>query len=73
VIREIDAQIALQFDVDPTPGTLVCHAVDGSADLTRLQERAYQALILIKHLEFDRPLPWTSKSLWEWFIGSTCV
>ena len=70
VLREIDAQISLQFDADPTQGTLVCRAEDGSADLTRLQEREYQALILIKRLEFDTPLPWTSASLWDWFTGS---
>lgn len=67
VIREIDARISLEFVADPTAGTLVCRAADGSADLTRLQERAYQALLLIKQLEFDAPLPWTSSSLWDWF------
>jgi hypothetical protein len=62
--------VSLQFDADPTAGVLVCRAQDGSADLTRLQERAYQALLLIKDLEFDLPLPWTNLSLWDWFTRS---
>ena len=69
VIREIDSHLSLQFEFDPTAGTLVCHAEDGSADLTRLQERTYQALSLIRQLEFDASLPWTNLSLWDWFIG----
>lgn len=69
-IAEIDAEISLQFLDDPTAGTLVCRAEEGSADLTRLQERAYQAMYLMKRLQFDTPLPWTSESLWTWFTSS---
>jgi hypothetical protein len=66
----IDAVLALEFIDDPTAGTFVCHASEGSRDLTRLQERAYQALSLIERLEFDAPLPWTSQPLWTWFTGN---
>lgn len=69
-IREIDAEVTLLFLEDPTAGTLVCRAADGSVDLTRLQERAYQTLYLLKRLEFDAPLPWTDKSLWGWFTSN---
>ena len=73
VIQDIDSQIALQFLQDTTAPTLVCRAADGSADLTRLQERAYQTLYLIKRLQFDAPLPWTSLSLWEWFTSNVHI
>ena len=69
-LREIDAEVALEFTDDPTAGTFVCHAAEGSLDLTRLQEGAYQALWLLKRLQFDAPLPWTSESLWTWFAGN---
>jgi hypothetical protein len=61
--------ITIEFIGDPTAGTLVCHAADGSADLTRLQERAFQALMLMKQITFDAPLPWTEQTLWAWFVS----
>jgi hypothetical protein len=73
VIQEIDSQVTLQFLQDTTAPTLVCHAADGSADLTSLQEEAYQTLVLIKRLQFDAPLPWTSRSLWDWFTTNVHV
>ncbi len=72
-IHEIDADIRVVFLADPTAGTFVCHAQDGSVDLTSLQERAYQALYLLKRLQFDAPLPWTNEPLWTWFIESAQV
>lgn len=57
------------FSSGSTAGTLVCRAADGSRDLTREQERAYQALSLIRRLKFDAPLPWTTESLWAWFTA----
>jgi hypothetical protein len=69
-IREIDAHFSVQFEPGLTAGMLVCRAEDGSADLNRLQERAYQALLLIRQLEFDAALPWTNQRLWDWFVGS---
>jgi hypothetical protein len=61
--------VTLQFLQDTTAPTLVCSAKAGSADLTGLQERAYQTLYLLKRLRFDAPLPWTSQSLWDWFTS----
>ncbi|NCP16410.1 hypothetical protein GW866_05135 [bacterium] len=69
-IASIDADIRLVFESDPTVGTLACTRADGSANLTPLQRGAYQALSLMKNLEFDQPLPWTDKSLYEWLINA---
>ena len=49
---------------------LVCRASEGSADMTYHMRRVRQALILMKELRFDAPLPWTdNRTLWEWFRG----
>lgn len=49
----------LTFVQDPTESAgLVCTSVAGSGDLTLLQLRAYQALLLLHTFEFDTPLPW---------------
>jgi uncharacterized repeat protein (TIGR01451 family) len=69
-VAAIDADISISFEGDPTAGTLVCHASDGSVDLTRFQERAYQALRAMKALRFSRPLPWTSIDLYDWFVST---
>jgi hypothetical protein len=64
------SEIPITFTGGITADPLVCTAEAGSADLTRKQERIYQALILIKRLQFDRPLPWTNDTLWDWFVGA---
>jgi len=69
-IAAVDARLALTFEQDPTAGNLVCSAADGSADLTLLQERAYQALLVMRALEFDTPLPWTTAPLYDWFTSA---
>lgn len=46
---------------------LVCRASEGSVDLTYHQQLYMQALLLMKELRFDAPLPWTSKPLYDWF------
>ncbi|MHA2428660.1 MAG: hypothetical protein ACXADB_11615 [Candidatus Hermodarchaeia archaeon] len=69
-ITAIDANIDLQFDADPTAGEFVCTAAAGSADLTHLQERAYQALVIMRRLSFSQPLPWTNLTLFDWFINT---
>ncbi len=69
-IAIVDAALDLRFEDDPTAGTLVCTAAEGSADLTRLQERTYHAVLLRRRFTFTQPLPWTDQALYEWFIGS---
>jgi uncharacterized protein (TIGR03437 family) len=69
-IASFNADLNITFEGDPTAGTLVCRAADGSADLTRLKERTYQALRIMHQLSFDTPLPWTTKSLYDWLTGT---
>lgn len=55
------------FDATTETGPLLCHASDGSADLTYARVRVSWALILMKELRFDAPLPWTTKPLYDWY------
>jgi hypothetical protein len=69
-LAEIDNDLDLVFDAvaianDPP----VCFTADGSRDLSRAQERAYQSLLTMKALKFDAPLPWTDQDLYTWFGG----
>ena len=66
----VDAELDLRFDDDPSAGTLVCTAAADSADLTFVQERTYQAVLLLRRISFSRPLPWTDLSLYDWFTAS---
>jgi len=69
-ISRIDADITIQFDADPTAGEFICTSAEGSTDLTKLQERAYQAIIIMRRLSFTKPLPWTNLTLYDWFINT---
>jgi hypothetical protein len=62
-VNAFKAALAISWESDPTAGTLVCRTANGSADLTRLQERTFQALRLMQVVSFDAPLPWTTKPL----------
>ena len=65
-VAAISADLDISLESDPTGGTLVCTAAAGSANLTRAQERAFQALRVMRQLQFTRPLPWTSLPLYTW-------
>jgi len=67
-IAFVDERIEITFGDDPTAPELVCRAADGSADLTRLQERAYQAVLTFRRIKFDTPLPWTDRAPLAWFV-----
>jgi hypothetical protein len=69
-IAEVDSKITFRFQADPTAGVDVCTAAAGSADLTREQKNAYNAILIMKHLSFDAPLPWTEKTLYDWFTDT---
>ena len=69
-VAAIDADLSIFFESDPTAGTLVCRAADGSVDLTRFEERSYQALRVVQALRFSRPLPWTSADLYTWLVAT---
>ena len=47
-------------------GTLVCREADGSWDLNQVQKNVYRALLLMQTVQFDAPLPWTSRNLYQW-------
>lgn len=66
-IRSVDADLLLVFDADPTrEEPPACTASNGSADLTLFEKRVYQALLVMRYLQFDAPLPWTSLPLYDW-------
>lgn len=69
-VASVRADFVLTFDVDPTAGTLVCRAASGSADLTLMQRRIYQTILTMRRLSFSDPLPWTSKTLYQWFVDA---
>jgi uncharacterized protein (TIGR03437 family) len=69
-VQEFNTALNISFESDPTKGTLVCRASQGSADLTRLQERTYQALRMMQWMPLGTSLPWTPKSLYDWFVST---
>jgi hypothetical protein len=69
-IAAVDKDVHLAFEYNPPVRALSCQAAAGSADLTELQKRAYQSVLIMKQLVFDAPLPWTDKSLYDWFAGT---
>jgi hypothetical protein len=69
---EIDQDLELVFDNVPMANDApVCFAADGSRDLSRAKERAYQSLLAMKAIVFVAPLPWTELGLYDWFIGES--
>ncbi len=69
-IAALLADLKITFEVGPTRGTLACKESEGSRDLTPLQKRAYQSIMIMKAIDFDSPLPWTDKNLYQWFIDT---
>ena len=69
-IELVDGFLDMQFDSDPTAGVLVCNSESDSANLTQLQERTYQAVLLLRRIGFTRPLPWTDLPLFDWFVDA---
>ena len=65
----IDADLKLTFEHDPSPRTSACRTADGSADLSLLQLRTYQVLLVMKVLRFSQPLPWTDLPLYGWLTS----
>ena len=62
--------LMITFESDPTAGQIVCLAAQSSRDLTLLQAQVYRVLTVMRQLVFDAPLPWTSDSLYGWFVSS---
>jgi len=70
-VAMVDNAVPLYFEADPTADQIVCTAAQSGKDLSVLQKGAYQTIVLMKLLEFDQPLPWTDKSLYDWFTSIT--
>ena len=70
-IARIDADLKLEFDTDPTKDQpLACRAAQGSRDLTPLQKRTYNTLLVMRELQFTQSLPWTDKQLYAWLVDT---
>jgi len=69
-VDSVNADLKISFEYDPTAGTFVCAASNGSADLTALQKRAYQTIYVMRLFHFSRPLPWTEKQLYSWLVDA---
>jgi hypothetical protein len=69
-VSAINEDLALYFDSDPTSGTLVCSAEQGSVNLTLLQKNTYRVFAVMQQVPFTEPLPWTPLPLYEWFVNA---
>jgi hypothetical protein len=65
-VSEIERDIPITIEEDASAGSLACTAAKGSADLTRVHAKVLQALVFLKSLHFDEPLPWTENSVYDW-------
>lgn len=63
-IEELEIPVRAIGDV--SAGVLACRERDGSVDLTVVQNQVYQALLFLRRLRFDRPLPWTDMPVYDW-------
>jgi hypothetical protein len=70
-LAAIDADLRLSFEADPTKGQPpACTKAGGSRDLSLLQRRIYNTLLVAKQLQFDQPLPWTRKPFYPWLVDT---
>lgn len=69
-IDRIAQDVPITFAGESTAGPLMCQEADGSADLTYLQAVTYLQIAYMRRVVFHTPLPWTDKSLYDWFRGA---
>lgn len=69
-IASVNADVSIAFESDPTGPSLACEAAEDSADLTPLRKSIYDAILYMRQVRFDTPLPWTNESLYAWFVRS---
>ena len=69
-VARSDRDLTITFESDPTVGQTVCSAAQSSRDLTLLQAQVYRVLTVMREITFNAPLPWTSDSLYGWFVSS---
>jgi Repeat of unknown function (DUF5648) len=73
-VATVNAELALSFETDPSAPALVCHASQGSVDLTLMKRRAYRTLLAMKRAVFDAKLPWAdTRSVWTWLVNESGV
>jgi hypothetical protein len=66
-VATVRREIAITFK-DPPWSPVVCRAGQGPGEeLTYYEERLYSALLFMRTVRFDAPLPWTTLSLYDWF------
>jgi hypothetical protein len=66
-VAGVQARTPVTFDTTVSGGPLVCTAASGSADLTAVEMRTFQSLLVLNALRFSQPLPWTPLTLGDWF------
>lgn len=69
-VARSDSDLTLNFQSDPTIGQIVCSAEQSSRALTLLQAQTYRVLTIMRRLEFNAALPWTSNSLYGWMVST---
>jgi hypothetical protein len=71
-VAKVDAVVDMSFEYDPTGPAHVCLAGQGSADLTAMEKRAYNAVLIMDRIPFDAALPsaWTYQTLYDWFTDA---
>jgi hypothetical protein len=65
-VEEIQREIPVTVRSDLSAGTLTCREEDGSLNLSPAQFGVYTALLFLREIRFDEPLPWTSLPVYEW-------
>jgi hypothetical protein len=65
-IDAIQSEIPVRVNGDVSAGVFACRERDGSVDLTIVENQVYQALLLLRRMRFDRPLPWTALPVYDW-------
>jgi hypothetical protein len=70
-VAAVNGDLRLEFDSDPTAREpLACRSSHGSRDLSPMKRRVYNTLLLMQHLQFDQPLPWTGEPLYRWLTSA---
>lgn len=67
-VASVDRDLFLDFVYDITADTQVCSTSNGSVDLSLVEKNLYHAILAMRWIEFDEPLPWTELTLYDWFI-----
>jgi hypothetical protein len=71
-VAAVDSIVKLLFHSDPStnPAVLACRESEGSRDLSAFKKRVYNSIRLLSQMQCDAELPWTSKTLHQWFADA---